>query len=316
MANLPRIQPELALKYKFPDVTFEYTERDVALYALGVGAAGENPVDPLELPFVYHPEGQTSITVLPTFAVVYVSHLIRLVDSIDGLHYDPNLLLHGEHYTEIYKPLPTCGQIRSSVRISGLHDKGKAAIVEIELLSHDSKTGDKICLSRITIFLRGAGGFSPSSQPFSYSNRTTYLPKTTSGPSTSKSGQPEGAPDVVYHDQTRPSQALIYRLSGDYNPLHSDPLYATQAGFQRPILHGLCTLGYAVRAVIRSCCKGDATRIQSFQGRFLSHVYPGEKLTTEMWLDASQSRVSYKTKADGRAVLAGTVLLTPVRSLL
>ena len=120
----------------------------------------------------------------------------------------------------------------------------------------------------------------------------------------------------MFEDHTLPSQALVYRLSGDYNPLHSDPQVAKVAGFSKPILHGLCTLGFAVRAIIKSICKGDPDMIKSITGRFLLHVYPGETLITEMWLEAS--RVIYRTvvKERKRTVLSGSVVLRPLNSSL
>ncbi|KAL3681389.1 hypothetical protein R1sor_024345 [Riccia sorocarpa] len=311
MEEGPSINPDLVLKFQFSESIYEYTERDVALYALGVGAPGPNPVDPLELPFVYHPKGQEFVRVLPTFPVVWPFSLTESLKSVDGLHYDPKLLLHGEQYLEIYKQLPTRGRIRSSSRISGLHDKVKAAIVEVEVLSHDDGTGELLCLNRFTVFLRGAGGFSPtSSKLFSYSERTTNLDRVTPIPPTIKAST-SSPPTAVFEDQSQTSQALLYRLSGDYNPIHADPAIAGQAGFDRPILMGLCSLGYAVRAVIRCLCFGDSGRVQSVQGRFLSHVFPGEKLVTEMWADASGNKVTYICKANGRSVLSGFVTLTP-----
>ncbi|KAL2620526.1 hypothetical protein R1flu_000731 [Riccia fluitans] len=309
MGDVPRINPDLVLKFQFPENFYEYTERDVALYALGVGAPGPNPVDPLELPFAYHPKGQEFIRVLPTFAVVWPANLTETLKSVDGLHYDPKLLLHGEQYLEIYKPFPTRGRIRNSSRIAGLHDKGKAAIVELEVLSYDVGTGNLLCLNRFTIFLRGAGGFSSSSSKlFSYSKRTSNLENVVPLKMKAFTDSP---PTAVFEDESHTSQALLYRLSGDYNPIHSDPAIAGQAGFERPILMGLCTLAYAVRAVIRCLCFGDPGRVQSVQGRFLSHVFPGEKLVTEMWVDASGSKVAYTCKANGRSVLSGSVTLTP-----
>ncbi|BBN14476.1 protein MpECH2 [Marchantia polymorpha subsp. ruderalis] len=303
MARLASIDPELVLRFQIPDSFWEYTEKDVALYALGVGAPGPDPVDPVELPFVYNPKGLEHLKVLPSFAVIIPGSMMETLASIDGLHYDETLLLHGEQYMEIYKAIPTSCKGRSTKRISGLHDKKKAAIVEVEVMNYNDRTGDLLSLCRYTIFLRGAGGFSPSAKPFSYSKRTMNLKN--AGRPPPKSAPADVAPSFVVEDQSQTSQALLYRLSGDANPIHTDPKVAAQAGFERPIMMGLCTYGYAVRAIIRSCCHGDPSMMQSFQGRFLSHVYPGEKLTTEIWLDASRANVTYVCKAGGRKVLAG-----------
>ncbi|KAJ7535886.1 hypothetical protein O6H91_12G049400 [Diphasiastrum complanatum] len=291
--TLPRIQPDRVIAYQFPEADFFYTERETAIYALGVGAAGADPTDPLELPYVYHPDGQQFIKVLPSFAVILPGSTLNIMDKVPGLYYDPKLLLHGEQFLEIYKPVSASGKIRSSRRISGLHDKGTSAILELEILSRDLETGEVLFFNRSTLFLRGAGGFSPSrSQMYSYSSRT---------PSNnnlvvkfSKQGAvSDDTPDAEFVDHIQLSQALLYRLSGDMNPLHSDPEFALEAGFERPILHGLCTLGFAVRAVIRCCADGDSSKVQSIQCRFVHHVFPGEILVTEMWKDHSNTRPKF-----------------------
>ncbi|ONM23244.1 Enoyl-CoA hydratase 2 peroxisomal [Zea mays] len=163
-------------------------------------------------------------------------------------------------------------------------------------------------MNRSTIYLRGAGGFSDSSRPYSYA---TYPAN-----QVSRISIPNSAPSAVCDDQTKQSQALLYRLSGDYNPLHSDPDIAQLAGFTRPILHGLCTLGFAARAVIKSFCNGEPTAVKSIFGRFLLHVYPGETLSTEMWLDGQKVHYQTKAKERNRAVLSGYVLLQHIPSSL
>ncbi|CAI0435427.1 unnamed protein product [Linum tenue] len=199
-------------------------------------------------------------------------------------------------------------QLVNKSSLAGLHDKGKAAIAEIETKTYEKGSGKLLCMGRSTAFLRGAGGFSKSSQPYSYS---TY-PKDQIG----AIEIPKSLPSAVFQDLTQPSQALLYRLSGDYNPLHSDPNIATVAGFSRPILHGLCTLGFAVRAVIKSICRGDANAVKNILGRFLLHVYPGETLITEMWLQGSRVFYQTKVKERNRAVLAGYVDLRHIPSAL
>lgn len=297
MAQQQTINPQLISSYKYPESTYVYTERDVALYALGVGACGRDALDDTELKYVYHEDGQQSIQVLPTFASLL--SLGSITTSLPTFEFDPRLLLHGQQYIEIYKPLPSSGCLQNKASVSGFHDKVKAAVMEVETTSHDKETGELLCSNRVTTFLRGAGGFSDPSNPYSYSKYPVETFKV-----------PNGLPSVVYKDCTQPSQALLYRLSGDYNPLHSDPMFAKVAGFSRPILHGLCTLGFAVRAIIKCICKGDPTLIRSILGRFLLHVYPGETLVTEMWLEGSS--VIYQTKVQERnkTVLSGFVNLT------
>lgn len=308
MATSADFDPQLVISHKFNEQTVTYTERDAAIYALGVGACVKDALDDKELKFVYHPDGQECIQVLPTFAALFSYGFLSQVGQLPGFEFDPRLLLHGQQYIQIYKPLPPNACIQSKASISGLHDKGKAAIIELDILSYEKQTGDLVCMNRTTVYLRGAGGFSKSSQPYSY----------TSYPSnqTSTSRIPKSQPFALFEECTQPSQALLYRLSGDYNPLHSDPKVAEIAGFSRPILHGLCTLGFAVRAVIKCICGGDQNMIKNISGRFLLHVYPGETLITEMWLDGLRVLYQVKVKERSRVVLSGVIDLNRLSSSL
>ncbi|XP_015887717.1 enoyl-CoA hydratase 2, peroxisomal [Ziziphus jujuba] len=292
------IDPHLLLSHKFPEATYTYSERDAALYALGVGACSRDAVDEDELKYVYHENGQKFIQVLPTFAALFSLGSLPTGLDLPGLQFDPRLLLHGQHYIEIYKPLPSSGRILNKVALAGLHDKGKAAILEIETKSYE-ESGGLLCMNRMTAFLRGAGGFSRSSRPYSYSNYPANQ--------VSVIKIPKSQPFAVNEECTQPSQALLYRLSGDYNPLHSDPVVAKVAGFTRPILHGLGTLGFAVRAIIKCICKGDPNMVKSISGRFILHVYPGETLITEMWLEGKRVIYQVKVKERNRSVLSGFV---------
>ncbi|XP_021902560.1 enoyl-CoA hydratase 2, peroxisomal [Carica papaya] len=244
MADSSRFDFERVLAHKFPEKIYTYTERDVVIYALGVGACGRNPVDTDELKYAYHESGPQFIQVLPTFASLFSLGYVTDGSGVPGLPYDKRLLLHGQQYIEIYKPLPPKASLQNEVTLAGLHDKGKAAILELE------------------------------------------------------------------------TKALLYRLSGDYNPLHSDPKMAQVAGFSRPILHGLCTLGFAVRAIIKCICKGDPHIVKNILGRFLLHVYPGETLITEMWLEGLRVLYQTKVKERNRTVLSGYVDLRGLTSSL
>uniref|UniRef100_A0A5B7C3Q2 Putative enoyl-CoA hydratase 2, peroxisomal n=1 Tax=Davidia involucrata TaxID=16924 RepID=A0A5B7C3Q2_DAVIN len=308
MANSSVIDPELIISHKFPEATYIYTERDAALYALGIGACARNALDEDELKYVYHQDGQQFIQVLPTFAALFSLGFTWDVSKLPGLQFDPRLLLHGQQYIEIYKPFPSSGCIQNKASISGLHDKGKATILEIEITSYEKESGELLCMNRTTVYLRGTGGFSKSSQPYSYSKNSTGQ--------ISSVKIPKSQPFAVFEECTQPSQALLYRLSGDYNPLHSDPMVAEIAGFSRPILHGLCTLGFAVRAIIRCICRGDPHMIKSISGRFMLHVYPGETLITEMWLEGLRVVYQVKVKERNRAVLSGFVDLKHLSSSL
>ncbi|ONK64264.1 uncharacterized protein A4U43_C07F23830 [Asparagus officinalis] len=303
--TLSLIDPKLVLSHKFPEAEFSYDERDVAMYALGIGACGSDAVDGKELKYVHHIDGQSYIKVLPTFAALFPFKTSKGtgLDDVPGLEFDPRFLLHGQQYMEIYMPLPSNCCIENKVVIAGLHDKGKATIIELETTSYIKESGEALCMNRSTVYLRGAGGFSKSSPPFSYANYPVNQ--------VSHVSIPKCNPAFVYEDHSQPSQALLYRLSGDYNPLHSDPMIAQAAGFSRPILHGLCTLGYAVRAIIKCICSGDETAVKSIFGRFLLHVYPGETLVTEMWPQGTKVVYQTKVKERSRAALSGYVVLKP-----
>ncbi|XP_074556529.1 enoyl-CoA hydratase 2, peroxisomal [Curcuma longa] len=301
------IDPELVISHRFSETSFCYTERDVALYALGIGTCSGDAVDEKELIYVYHKNGQKFIKVFPTFAALFPFARGLGLEGIHGLQYDPRLLLHGQQYIEIYRPLPSNSCILNKVKVAGLHDKGKATIIEIETTSYIKESGEVLCMNRSSIYLRGSGGFSSASQPYSY--------KTYSDSQPSRFSIPKHQPTAIFEETTQLSQALLYRLSGDYNPLHSDPMIAQVAGFARPILHGLCTLGFAVRAIIRSFCDGEATAVKNIFGRFLLHVYPGETLVTEMWLEGSRAIYQTKVKERNRVVLSGYVLLKQNSSL-
>ncbi|GFS31904.1 enoyl-CoA hydratase 2 [Actinidia rufa] len=288
MADAPVIDPELIVSHQFPEVNKTITGNleDAALYALGIGACARDALDKDELKYVYHQDGQQSIQVLPTLAALMALGYTSELAHLPGLQFDQRLLLHGQQFIEIYKPFPSSGCIQTKACISGLHDKVKATILEIEVTSYE-ESGELLCMNRMTVYLRGTGGFSKSSHPYSY--RICWSKK---------------------------DMALLYRLSGDYNPLHSDPMIAEIAGFSRPILHGLCTLGFAVRAIIRCVCRGDPNMIKTISGRFLLHVYPGETLITEMWLEGSRVIFQVKVKERNRAVLSGFTDLNRLTSSL
>ncbi|EOA34672.1 hypothetical protein CARUB_v10022236mg [Capsella rubella] len=290
---------DLLLAHKLPETRYTYNERDVAIYALGIGACGQDAVDSDELKFVYHRDGQDFIPVLPTFASLFTLGSLTKGLDLPGFKYDPSLLLHGQQYIEIYKPLPSKASLINKVSLAGLQDKGKAAILELETRSYEQGSGALLCMNRTTVFLRGAGGFSNSSQPFSYKNYPSNQGLAVK--------IPQRQPLTVCEERTQPSQALLYRLSGDYNPLHSDPEVAKLAGFPRPILHGLCTLGFAIKAIIKCVCKGNPAAVKTISGRFLTTVFPGETLVTEMWLEGLRVIYQTKVKERNKTVLSGYV---------
>jgi 3-hydroxyacyl-CoA dehydrogenase/3a,7a,12a-trihydroxy-5b-cholest-24-enoyl-CoA hydratase len=277
------IDVDEALGFESPPVTSSYTERDASIYALGVGAA-QDPLDDRELRHVYelHRDG---FTVLPTFAVApALQAMFKLAQEgkqAPGLRYGFERVLHGEQYTELRRPLPPRAQLTHHVKIKDIFDKGKNAVV-ITAITTTDETGAELCYNEVTTVVRGAGGFGGDR-----------------GPAGETNAAPERAPDGIVTERIGPNQALLYRLSGDWNPLHVDPAFAQGFGFPRPILHGLCTFGYAARHVIRAFADGDARRMKSIKVRFADSVFPGETLITEMWRE-SDTRILFRCKVAER----------------
>ena len=273
------VDVDRAMGYNFKPEVYSYTERDVSLYALSVGAAAD-PLDPNELKFVY--EASRDFAPLPTFVVTFPFSLLWQVASVPGLTFNPMLLLHGEHYLELKRPLATAAAVTNQARISQIYDKGKGALVIVDIHSVD-ENGQEVAFNQAFLFIRGSGGFGGERGP--------------SGDANQPPGRP---PDDVQQQKTTENQALLYRLSsGDRNPLHVDPAMAAIGGFDRPILHGLCTFGFAGRAVLKRFAGNDAARFKSMKARFSSHVFPGETIVTEMWQE-SPTRVVFRSKVAER----------------
>jgi acyl dehydratase len=251
--------------WRFDDIVHRYTERDTMLYALGLGLGGD-PMHRGELRFVY--EGQ--LQAVPTMATVMGSPGIWWKDPRTGA--DPVKLVHGEQDLRLLKPLPPAGTLVARNRVLSITDKGagKGAIAVILRELSDQASGEKIAESRNVTFLRGDGGFSAESGI------------SDPGPEPLRA-VPERRADVEIAYTTLSQAALIYRLSGDYNPLHADPDFSARAGFERPILHGLCTYGMAARAVIEKVLSFDAARLARIAVRFTSPVWPGETVRYELW---------------------------------
>jgi acyl dehydratase len=234
-------------------VTYSYTERDVMLYALGVGCGRE------QLEFTY----EKDLQVLPTFAVIASFPAMMLLGGV--LRVNPVMVLHGEQAIALKAPIPTRGTLTTTPTVSAVYDKGKGAVAVIETDTVDEK-GTLLFHNTASIFMRGEGGFGGER-----------------GPSGPRNVPPDRKPDKSVSYTTMPQQALIYRLSGDMNPLHADPAFAKLGGFDVPILHGLCTYGLAGRAVLEAFCGNDPKRLKGFEVRFSGVVFPGETLTTDMW---------------------------------
>jgi acyl dehydratase len=251
-----------------PDVIQELTHRDTILYALGLGY-GEDPLDARELPFVY----ENGLRTVPSVANILCHPGFWAQDPQYGI--DWVRLLHAEQAFEIHSPIPAVGRVRGVTRISGIEDKGagKGALVHQVKELHDETNGTHLATAHQTLMLRGNGGEGAFGE-------TRAQP----------GALPDGEPTAVVEIPTRPGLALLYRLNGDWNPLHADPAVATKAGFERPILHGMCSLGLAARAIVQRYCDYDPDRLKAMFVRFSRPVMPGETLRFEFFEDADRLR--------------------------
>ena len=273
--------PELVAKAK-AEVTssgeFSYTERDIALYNLGIGATEK------EVKFVF--EGDDEFQAVPTFGVV-PQFAVSSGLALDWLpNFSPMMLLHGEQYLVIKGPIPTSATMKSESQICEVLDKGKAAAVTTITTTKNAATDEVIFENHSTVFIRGAGGFH---------GKKTGIDR---GPATALNKPPARAPDKVVEEKTLPIQAALYRLSGDYNPLHIDPGFAKVGGFDQPILHGLCFFGISGKHVLQ-----EFGPFKDIKVRFVGSVFPGETVVTEMWKEGG--KVVFQTKCKER----GTVVL-------
>ncbi|MBU6266793.1 MAG: MaoC family dehydratase N-terminal domain-containing protein [Sphingomonadales bacterium] len=259
---------------------FDYEERDALLYALSIGM-GQDPLDPAELAFVLE---KPALRVVPTLASVLGAHAHEAGLLWQGGLLDPASIVHGEERLELHRPLPAAGTLAGRKHVCDVVDKGagRGAIITVRKELH---LGDGIpaitCDQRI--FVRGGGGFGGGPGSF-----TDLKPV------------PNRPADAMIHAQTRPEQALLYRLNGDRHLLHADPDFARRAGFERPILHGLCTYGIACRAVLAEACGHDPSRLRRFAARMSAPVYPGDTLATEVWRDGDQ--IAFRTTVPARGV--------------
>jgi acyl dehydratase len=265
---------------ELPDIEHSFAVKDTMLYALGLGF-GHDPMNETELAFVY----EKDLKALPTMACVLAPSGRAMREANIGI--DWNKVVHGEQSVRLHRPLPATGTVVGKPRITDVIDKGagKGAVLATERTLIDKATGERIATLTHTTFCRGDGGFGG--------------PKRESAPPHAIPARP---PDAICDISTRPEIALIYRLSGDYNPLHSDPTHARTVGFPRPILHGLATFGIAGRALLQTLCGFDPRRLIAMEGRFSAPVYPGETIRTEIWVDGAG--VSYRARVADRDVTA------------
>lgn len=253
---------------ELPNAIQELSHRDTIIYALGLGY-GEDPMNTRELPFVY----EKNLKAVPSFANILCHPGFWAQDPQYGI--DWVKVLHAEQSFEMYAAIPTAGKIRGVTRISGVEDKGadKGALVHQVKELYDVADGRRIASVRQTLMLRGNGGEGAFGKA-----------------ETAPGALPERAPDTIVDIPTRPGLALLYRLNGDWNPLHADPMIANKAGFDRPILHGMCSLGLAARAIIQHFCDYDPDRLLAMFVRFSRPVTPGETLRFEFFEDGSVLR--------------------------
>jgi acyl dehydratase len=267
------------MAWPVPEVRQQYSARDTMLYALSVGC-GADPVDLRQLRYVY----ERDLQALPTYPVVLGYPGFWLNDEATGV--DWVRVVHGEQGLRLHRPIPVVGEVIGRTRVTEIVDKGpgKGALIYQEREVIDAESGALLATLTSTTFCRGDGGFGG--------------PKGLVRPARE---MPQRTPDIVCELKTICQAALLYRLNGDYNPLHVDPAVAVAAGYPRPILHGLCTFGVTGHAVLRAVCDYDASRLASIEARFSSPVLPGETIRTEIWVDGHT--VAFRAKAVERDAL-------------
>jgi acyl dehydratase len=279
------IEPDKALGHTFPPAKSSYHQDQVILYHLGIGA-GVPATDPGELEYTY----EKNLKVLPSFGVIPIfGALGGVMGGVPGLKFNPALLLHGEQDIEIHRPLPVAAKLESQARIAGLYDKGKAALAVLEIATKE-EGGAPLFTNRFSLFLRGEGGFGGERGP-DIGNEP-----------------PERKPDLIVETPTLPQQALLYRLSGDKNPLHADPDFAKIGGFDRPILHGLCSFGIVCKAAVDRALGGDVAKVARYQARFRGVFFPGETMLTSIWREGGKLVISSSSKERNAPVISNAAI--------
>ncbi len=278
------VDPKQALGYELPPASASWDADRVILYHLGIGA-GNPPTDPRELRYAY----EKDLVVLPSFAVIPVFPALAGIAGVPGLSFNLAMLLHGEQEVILHRAIPTEARIESRGRVAAIYDKGKAAVVVLEVDSRD-ESGSLMFTNRFSVFLRGEGGFGGEPGP-----PPGNLP-------------PDRPPDHRVESQTLPQQALLYRLSGDKNPLHADPEFAKMAGFERPILHGLCSYGIVCKAVVDAALGGDVSRVAGYQARFRGVLFPGETIATSLWEEGDRIVIEASCAERGTPVVSNAAI--------
>lgn len=280
-ASLKPLDPDYLLQREFPVIRQTYDEKDCMLYALGVGM-GMDPLDENTLAFCY----EENLKVMPSQAVM-LAHPGFWANEAD-LGIDPLRVVHAGQEIIFHQPLPAAATVEAKNRLTDCIDKGRriGAMITAERVVRNVDTGEDICTLITTILARGNGG---------YSGERRSSPRLNS--------IPDRAPDKVCDLQTLPQQALLYRLSGDFNPLHASPEIARSVGFPAPILHGLCTMGVMTHALLKNCCDYDPQQFRHMRLRFSAPVYPGETIRTEIWEDGDEVHYRCKSVEQDRIVI-------------
>lgn len=278
------IDAERVVGAELPETQHVWDSDDVILYHLGVGA-GNPPTDPGELEYAY--EG--SLKVLPSFAAIPVFSTMMGVLALDGLDINPAMILHGEQSIRLHGTIPTEARVVNRGRVSHLYDKGKGAVVVVEITT-STADGTELFTNTASLYVRGEGGFGGDAGP-----EPGHLP-------------PPRDHDVEISSPTLPQQALLYRLSGDKNPLHADPAFAAFGGFDRPILHGLCTYGVVCKAVVDQLLDGDVTAVRGVDARFAGVVFPGETVVTRAWREPDHIVIEARTAEREQVVLSNAAI--------
>ena len=282
------IDPDKLLNRDFGSVRETYSEKDCILYALGVGM-GLDPLDENCLRFVY----EDDLKVLPSQSVIMAHPGFWAKEEDTGI--DWVRVLHAGQEVIFHNTIPTSGTVEATTRVTEVTDKGEkiGALINSERVVRDLSTGADICTLITTILARGNGGFGGQRK----------------ASSTKPDAIPTSDPDQVCELPTLPQQALIYRLSGDFNPLHASPSVAKNAGFKAPILHGLCTFGVMTHALVKTCCDYDPSRFVRMRLRFSAPVYPGETIRTEIWQDGNEIAFRCKSVEQNKIVINNGYLL-------
>jgi acyl dehydratase len=278
------IDVEKVVGAELPAANSSWDQDDVILYHLGLGA-GVPQTDPNELEYTY----EQNLKVLPSYGVQPVFSALWGLAGLDGLDINFAMLLHGEQDIEIHKPIPTSAEVKTTAKVTDLFDKGKGALLVLECVTSNGD-GEPLFTNKLSAFLRGEGGFGGESGPAPGNE------------------PPDREPDFEVERATLPQQALLFRLSGDKNPLHADPAFAQMGGFDVPILHGLCSFGIVCKAAVDEGLGGDVTQVSGYQVRFAGVLFPGETLVIRGWKEDGRILLDARCKERDTPVISNAAL--------